>query len=89
VLRGCSTSARRTRVRSPKTDGFVELFSSSDLGGFFRRSMRDTLYRDVDSLQAELEASLHDYNYERPRLGYRNPGRRPWDTIRQFASHEA
>jgi hypothetical protein len=46
-------------------------------------------YRDVDTLQADLDAWLHHHNHERPHLGYRNQGRRPWDTVRQFLSQEA
>lgn len=80
---------RRTRVRTPKTNGFVERFNGTVLDEFFRSTMRETFYRDVDSLQADLDAWLHHYNHERPHLGYRNQGRRPWDTVRQFVSQEA
>jgi transposase InsO family protein len=80
---------RRTRVRSPKTHGFIERFNGTVLDEFFRNTMRETFYRDVDSLQADLDAWLYHYNHERPHLGYRNQGRRPWDTVRQFVSQEA
>ena len=80
---------RRTRVRSPKTNGFVERFNGTVLDEFFRSTMRETFYRHVESLQSDLDAWLHHYNRERPHLGYRNQGRRPWDTVRQFVSQEA
>ena len=31
---------------------------------------------------------LNYYNTERPHLGYRNPGRRPMETIRLFVRQE-
>ncbi len=80
---------RRTRVRTPRTNGFVERFNGTVLDEFFRSTMRETFYRDVDSLQVDLDAWLHHYNHERPHLGYRNQGRRPWDTVQQFVSQEA
>jgi hypothetical protein len=33
-------------------------------------------------LQADLDSWLRHYNHERPHLGYRNQGRRPWETGR-------
>ena len=80
---------RRTRVRAPKTNGFAERFNGTVLDEFFRSTMRETFSRDVDSLQTDLDAWLHHYNYERPHLGYRNQGRRPRDTVSQFVSQEA
>jgi hypothetical protein len=35
-----------------------------------------------------LDAWLHHYNHQRPHLGYRNQGRRPWDTVQRFVSQE-
>jgi hypothetical protein len=40
----------------------------------------------VDALQADLDAWLHHYNHARPHLGYRNQGRRPWETVELFVS---
>ncbi|MGF1475919.1 MAG: IS481 family transposase, partial [Geminicoccaceae bacterium] len=42
----------------------------------------------VEALQADLDAWLHHYNRERPHLGYRNQGRRPWETIQRFVTQE-
>lgn len=47
---------RRTRVRTPRTNGFVERFNSTVLDEFFRVTMRDTFYDSVEALQADLDA---------------------------------
>jgi transposase InsO family protein len=79
---------RRTRVRSPKTNGFVERFNGTVLDEFFRVKMRETFYDTVEALQADLDAWLVHYNTERPHLGYRNMGRRPAETVMSFVSQE-
>jgi len=79
---------RRTKVRSPRTTGFVERFHGTVLDEFFRVAMREKFYDTVEALQADLDAWLVHYNTERPHLGYRNQGRRPLDTIKQFVSQE-
>ena len=80
---------RRTRVRTPKTNGFVERFNGTILEEFFRATMRETFYETVEALQADLDAWLVHYNTERPHLGYRNMGRRPVETVMSFVSQEA
>ncbi|HMB75488.1 MAG TPA: IS481 family transposase [Kiloniellaceae bacterium] len=80
---------RRTRIKTPKTNGFVERFNGTVLDEFFRVKMRETFYETVEALQADLDAWLVHYNTERPHLGYRNQGRRPIETINQFVSQEA
>jgi len=79
---------RRTRVRSPQTNGFVERFNGTVLDEFFRITMRDTFYESVEALQTDLDVWLNHYNTERPHLGYRNQGRRPIETIEQFVNLE-
>lgn len=79
---------RRTRVRSPRTSGFVERFNGTVRDGFFRVKTRETLYASVDALRAELDAWLVRYNTGRPHLGYRNMGRRPIETVMSFVSQE-
>ena len=54
------------------------------LDEFFRVAFRETLYESVDHLQADLDRWLVYYNRERPHQGYRNLGRRPYDTITQY-----
>jgi transposase InsO family protein len=57
---------RKTKVGSPRTNGFVERFNGTVLEEFFRPTMRSQLYQNVDALQADLDAWLHHYNHERP-----------------------
>ena len=47
---------RKTRVRRPQTNGFVERFHRTVLDEFFRVSMRDTAFDRLDDLQARLDA---------------------------------
>jgi transposase InsO family protein len=76
--------APRKKVGSPKTNGFVERFNGTVLEEFFQPTMRSQLYASVEALQAD--AWLHHYNHARPHLGYRNQGRRPWETVERFVS---
>ena len=79
---------RRTKIGRPQTNGFVERFNRTVLDEFFRKAFREKMYESVDSLQADLDKWLIHYNYERPHRGYRNMGKRPFDTITQFVRHE-
>jgi transposase InsO family protein len=75
---------RRTKVRRPQTNGFVERFNRTVLDEFFRIAFRQKFYETVEELQADLDAWLIHYNTERPHRGYRNMGRRPLDTINDY-----
>ena len=77
---------RKTRVRRPQTNGFVERFHRTVLDEFFRVSMRDTAFDRLDDLQARLDAWLGHYNHERPHRGYRNMGKRPVEAINQAST---
>jgi transposase InsO family protein len=77
---------KKTKVRSPRTNGFVERFHRTVLDEFFRVAFRTKLFGSVSELQAELDAWLVSYNAERPRQGYRNMGRRPLDMVAEFLS---
>ena len=79
---------RKTKVGSPKTNGFVERFNGTILEEFFKPKLRERFYDSVEALQADLDAWLVHYNRERPHLGYRNQGRRPWETIQRFVTQE-
>jgi transposase InsO family protein len=79
---------RRTKVKTPKTNGFVERFNGTVLDEFFRLKMRETFYESVEALQGDLDQWLVHYNTERPHLGYRNQGRRPIETVKLFVSQE-
>jgi transposase InsO family protein len=75
---------RKTKVRTPRTNGFVERFNGTVLEEFFRPALHAKLFASVEELQGDLDAWLHRYNHERPHLGYRNQGRRPWETVERF-----
>lgn len=72
---------RRTRIKSPQTNGFVERFHRTLQEEFFAVQLRKTLYESVEALQIDLDVWLAFYNRERPHLGYRNHGRRPFETF--------
>jgi transposase InsO family protein len=75
---------RRTQVRRPQTNGFVERFNRTVLDEFFRQAFRERFYETLESLQADLDAWLVYYNTERPHQGYRNRGRRPIETVELY-----
>lgn len=72
---------RRTKVATPRTNGFVERFNRTVLDEFFREAFREKFYSSLEELQEDLDQWLQHYNYERPHRGYRNMGRRPIETI--------
>ena len=73
----------RTKVATPRTNGFVERFNRTILDEFFRETFRKRLYLSLEELQADLDLWLAYYNNERPHQGYRNMGRRPMETIEE------
>jgi len=77
---------RRTKVRTPRTNGFIERFNRTVLDEFFVEAFRSTFYESVEALQADLDVWMRYYNYERPHQGYRNMGKRPIDTINLFTA---
>jgi transposase InsO family protein len=77
---------RKTKVRSPQTNGFVERFNRTVLDEFLRSAFRTRFYESVEALQHDLDAWLAHYNTERPHQGYRNMGRRPIETIELFTT---
>jgi len=76
---------RRTRVRRPQTNGFVERFKRTVLEEFFRVKFREKFYDSVEALQKDLDEWLRFYNRERLHLGYRNQGCTPYETVLQYA----
>ena len=73
---------KRTQVRRPQTNGFVERFNRTVLDEFYRVVFRQKMYDSVEKLQKDLDAWLKTYNCERPHQGYRNQGRTPLETIK-------
>lgn len=75
---------RKTKVNSPRTNGFVERFNRTVLDEFFRPALRQKFYGTVEALQKDLDKWLKHYNEERAHQGYRNRGKRPIDTVNEF-----
>ena len=75
---------RRTKVGRPRTNGFVERFDRTVLDEFLRPAFRKEFYETVKALEKDLDKWLKHYNYERPPQGYRNMGKRPFDTVKKF-----
>jgi transposase InsO family protein len=72
---------RLTKVASPRTNGFVERFHRTVLDEFFREAFRKKFYSSVEELQGDLDEWIQHYNYDRPHRGYRNKGRKPYETF--------
>ena len=68
---------RTTRVRSPRTNGFVERMNRTLLDECFRVAGRTTWYIEVDEIQRDLDRFLDYYNVQRTHQGYRLKGRTP------------
>lgn len=79
---------RKTKVRRPKTNGFVERFQRTVLDEFFRIKLRQTLYESLEALQTDLDLWLDFYDRQRPHLGYRNQGRCPYETVKLFVRED-
>ena len=68
---------RTTKVRSPRTNGFVERMNRTLLDECFRVAGRTRWYVSPDEIQADLDRFLVYYNFERTHQGYRLNGRTP------------
>lgn len=68
---------RNTKVRSPRTNGFVERMNRTLLDECFRVKGRETFYLAIDEIQRDLDEFMAHYNLERSHQGYRLNGRTP------------
>jgi transposase InsO family protein len=66
---------RTTKVRSPRTNGFVERMNRTLLGECFRVQGRTKWYTSPDEIQADLDTFMVFYNFRRTHHGYRVAGR--------------
>ncbi len=73
---------RTTKVRSPRTNGFVERMNRTLLDECFRVAGRTTWYTEVAEIQRDLDAFLEEYNLRRSHQGYRLQGRTPAQALR-------
>jgi transposase InsO family protein len=74
---------RNTRVRTPRTNGFVERMNRTLLDECFRIAGRTTWYLEPTQIQADLDAFLLLYNTKRSHQGYRLMGRTPAQALRE------
>jgi len=72
---------RTTRVRSPRTNGFVERMNRTLLDECFRVQGRQTWYTEPAEIQQHLDDYLAYYNFRRAHSGYRPRGRTPAQTL--------
>lgn len=74
---------RTTRIRSPRTNGFVERMNRTLLDECFRVAGRTTWYLEPEEIQRDLDRFLSYYNLERSHQGYRLNGRTPAQALRE------
>jgi len=56
---------------------------------FFALAFSRQSYTTLEALQADFDTWLHEYNTERPHLGYRNMGCCPIETVMQSSKLSA
>ncbi len=67
----------RIPPRSPNLNAFVERFQGTVLHLHYRVAFRYRYYTSAATIDADLQAFLRFYNFERPHRGYRTRGRTP------------
>ena len=79
---------RTTKIRSPRTNGFVERMNRTLLDECFRVQGRQTWYIGVEEIQRDLDRFMRYYNLERSHQGYRLKGRTPAQALMEaLGSH--
>jgi len=78
-----SIEHRTTKIRSPRTNGFVERMNRTLLDECFRVAGRTTWYVEVAEIQRDLDRFLKYYNLQRSHQGYRLNGRTPAQALRE------
>lgn len=71
----------RTKAKHPQTNGICERFHETCINEFYQITFRKKIYRDLETLQADLHAFLAHYNNERTHQGKRCQRRTPLQTF--------
>ena len=71
----------KTKARSPQTNGICERFHKTILQEFYQVTFRKKIYRDIETLQADLDNWMDTYNDERTHQGKMCCGRTPMETL--------
>ena len=71
----------KTKAKSPQTNGICERFHKTILQEFYQVTFRKKIYRDIETLQVDLDQWIDKYNYERTHQGKMCCGRTPMETL--------
>ena len=71
----------KTKARSPQTNGICERFHKTVNHEFYEVTFRKKVYRDLESLQLDLDQWIEYYNNERTHQGKMCCGRTPMETL--------
>jgi transposase InsO family protein len=71
----------KTEARSPQTNGICERFHKTVKDVFYQVTFRKKIYRDLQSLQLDLDQWIQYYNNERTHQGKMCCGRTPMETL--------
>jgi len=71
----------KTKAYSPQTNGICERFHRTIKEEFYEITFRKKIYSDLDTLQADLDVWVEDYNLERSHQGKMCCGRTPLQTL--------
>jgi len=71
----------KTKARSPQTNGICERFNKTILQEFFQVTFRKKIYKDIETLQADLDEWMEYYNNKRTHQGKMCCGRTPIETL--------
>ena len=71
----------KTKARSPQTNGICERFHKTVNQEFYQVTFRKKVYRDLESLQLDLDQWMEYYNNERTHQGKMCCGKTPIETL--------
>lgn len=72
---------RKTAVRRPQSNGFIERLHRTLLDEHFRIEGRKKWYESVEEMQKDLDAYLEHYNNKRPHQGRNMNGKTPYQVF--------